>query len=110
MEKKIPLPVILLFSVAAIITIFGIVLLNKNVILSKNKIEILDATYNCQEVLEKFYEDNNYIYYFPCVKSQSVYVKLADGNKMLVINALKEGKVTINELIKAGLEVHKEEK
>ena len=108
MKKK--LPIILLFSAAFIIMIIGIIFLNKNITLSKNNIEILDATYNCQEVPEKFYEDDKYVYYFPCVKSKSVYVKLADGNKMLVTAALNDGKVTIDELIKAGLEVHKEEK
>lgn len=104
------LPIILLFVAAFGISVFGIVLLNRNAYISKQKIEILDATYNCQEALEKFYEDDKYIYYFPCIKSKSVYVKLVDGNKMLVTKALEEGKVTINELIKAGLEVHKDNK
>ena len=108
MKKK--LPIILLFVFALIAIIIGIILLNKNNELAKSKIEILDATYNCQTVREKFYEDSKYIYYFPCVKSKSVFVKLDNNNKMLVTTALNEGKVTIDELIKAGLEVYKENK
>ena len=104
------IPIILLFAVSFGIMIFGIILLRQNIRIAKEQVEILDATYNCQEALEKFYEDDKYIYYFPCIKSNSVYVKLADGNKMLVTKALEEEKVTINELIKAGLEVHKEAK
>ena len=108
MKKK--LLIVILFSLTLIIFILGLIFLNKNQEIVKNNIEILDATYQCNEVLEKFYEDNSYIYYFPCVKSSSTYVKFKDNTKLLVTDALKEGKVTIDELIKAGLEVHKKHK
>ena len=103
-------PVVFLFCLALIMLIIGIFFLNKNVDLSKNKIEILDATYNCQEGLEKFFEDSNYVYYFTCAKSKSVYVKFSDGTKMLVTKALNEDKVTIEQLLKAGLDVYKKSK
>ena len=103
-------PIVLLFVLAFIMIVIGSIFLSKNISILKSNIEIYDATYNCQEVPEKFYEDDKYIYYFPCVKSKSVYVKLADGNKLLVTKALDDGKVTIEELLKAGLEVIKEEK
>ena len=42
--------------------------------------------------------------------SGEIYVKLSDGKKMLVTTALEEEKVTIEELIAAGLKVSKKEK
>lgn len=108
MNKKF---IITLSILGIIILIAGIILLNKNEKIEKeNQIEIIDATYTCAEVPEKFYENDKYTYYFPCVKSSSVYVKLSNGNKMLVTNALSEEKVTIDELLDAGLEVIKEKK
>ena len=73
-------------------------------------VEIIDATYSCVENLEKFYEDDKYIYSFPCVKSKSIFVKFENGNKMLVVDALEDEKVTIDELIAAGLDVRKNTK
>ena len=102
--------IIILCSVSVLLIIIGIVILNKNNELSKNKIKILDATYNCANYPEDIYQDDKYIYYFDCAKSGSVYVKLSDGKKMLVTTALEEEKVTIEELIAAGLEVSKKDK
>lgn len=87
-----------------------ILLTNNKIIKSKSKIEIFDATHKCVESLEKFYEDDKYIYSFPCVQSKSIYVKFENGNKMLIVDALEEEKITIDKLIKAGLKVHKEKK
>ena len=98
---------IVLISLTIIALIIGIILAFKNKELRNNRIQIIDASYMCAQVLEKFYEDDNYSYSFPCVKSSSVYVKFPNGNKMLVIKALEEGKVTIDELIDAGLRVYK---
>lgn len=109
MKKK---SIIILSILGLIILIIGIILLTTNNIIIKNKsnLKIIDATYMCSQTLEDFYEDDEYIYSFPCVKSQSVYVKFENGNKMLVVDALESEKVTIDELIKAGLEVEKREK
>ncbi len=108
MKNKIIIISLSILTVIAII--FGVILLNKNNILAKEKIQIIDATITCPQSLEKFYEDSNYTYYFNCIKSSSVFVKFPNGNKMLVVDALKENKVTIDELINAGLEVYKEKK
>jgi len=64
----------------------------------------------CDQALEKFYEDDKYTYSFPCVQSSSTYVKFENGNKMLITDALEAKKVTIDELIDAGLKVYKQEK
>ena len=103
--------IVIISTVSAVILIIALILLTTNTILkSKPKLEIIDATYKCAESLETFYEDDKYIYSFPCVQSQSVYVKFENGNKMLVVDALEEEKVTIKELINAGLKVYKKEK
>lgn len=108
MKKKI---VIVLLFFTVVVVIIGIsFLFSSNIAKNKNKLEIIDATYMCNNSVEKFYEDNEYTYSFPCVKSDSVYVKFENGNKMLVVDALEEKKVTIDELIAAGLDVYKNEK
>lgn len=108
MKKKI---IIGLLVLGTIIFICGLILLfSKSAENKSSKIEIIDATYMCNNSLEAFYEDTNYTYYFPCVKSDSVYVKLENGNKMLVVDALEDEIVTIGELIDAGLKVYKKEK
>lgn len=108
MNKK---SIIVLSVLGIIILIIGIILLTKNnIIKHQSKIEIIDATYACANSQEQFYEDEKYTYSFPCVKSNSVYVKFENGNKILVTSALEAKKVTIDELINAGLEVSKKEK
>jgi hypothetical protein len=109
MKKK---KIIILSVLGLIILIIGIILLITNNIIIKNKsnLTIIDATYTCAKTEEKFYEDDKYIYYYPCVKSNSMYVKFENGNKMLISDALESKKVTINELLDAGLEVIKEKK
>ena len=104
--------IIIIISILGVIfLIMGIILLtNNNIIKSKSNLQIIDATYSCAQMQEKFYEDDKYIYSFPCVKSGSIYVKLENGNKMLIIDALAAKKVTIEELLDAGLEVNKKAK
>lgn len=103
--------IIVISVLGLIILIIGIILLNKNnIIKNKSKLQIIDATYTCADAIEKFYEDDKYVYSFPCVKSDSVFVKFENGNKMLVVQALEEEKVTIDELLNAGLDVYKKEK
>lgn len=109
MNKK---PIIIVSILGAFILVVGIIILSmNNIIKNKNKLVIIDATYSCVKQAEKFFEDDKYIYSFPCVNSsRSIYVKFENGNKMLVVDALENEKVTIDELIKAGLEVYKQEK
>lgn len=107
MKKKL---IIIISLVAIIAIVLGVFLSVKNKNLEKNSIKIIDATYSCNQSREKFYEDDNYVYYFPCIKSTSIFIKFPNGNKILVVKALEENKVTIDELIKAGLEVIKEDK
>lgn len=103
MRKKTIIILLILLSIVGIV--LGIVLAKKNQTLEEDKISIMDATYVCDNYHEKFYEDQENIYYFPCTKSTSIYIKYQNGNKYLVVNALEEELVTIDELIDAGLEV-----
>lgn len=84
--------------------------MHKNNEIEKNNIVIIDATYACDDMIEEFYSDNDYIYYFPCTKSSSIYVKYANGNKELLVNALQSNKVTIKKLESAGLKFYKKER
>lgn len=109
MKKK---SIIIISILGVIILIIGIIFLttNKIIINKKEKYQIIDATYNCVKVPEKFFEDDTYIYFFPCAKSKSIYVKFENGNKMLVVDAIDSQTVTIDDLIDVGLDVIKQEK
>ena len=102
--------IILILVIAVFSILLGIILSVRNNKLEKSKIEIIDATYSCAQVIEKFYEDDKYTYHFPCAKSSSTFVKFSNGKKMLVTKALDEKLVTIDELEKAGLKFYKYEK
>lgn len=108
MQKKM---VIIFLFLGIVIMLIGFVFLHeKNFLSHHGGIKIIDATYNCANSLEKFYEDDKYVYYFPCKKSNSIYVKFSNGNKMLVTEALSQDKVTISELISAGIDIRKQKK
>ena len=108
MKKK---SIVIIIIASIVVSTIAIILLSKNIILKeKEKLQIIDATYTCAQSAEKFYEDDKYIYSFPCIQSKSIYVKFENGNKMLVVDALEAKKVTIDELIDAGLKVYKKEK
>ena len=106
-KQKIMVPLIIISVIMIIIGIFLAIRTDK---ISKNNIEILDATYKCNGQAEDFYQDEKYIYSFPCHKSDSIFVKFNDGSKILLIKALEEKKVTIKKLEKAGLEMKRREK
>ena len=110
MKKSNITVIISIIIISTIAIIIGLIVSNKNKELKENQIEIIDATFMCDNNLEKFYEDNKYNYYFPCTKSTSIYIKYPNGNKILVVNALEEEKITIEELIKADLELIKKKK
>ena len=106
--------IILFIVLTVIILALSLLLHKKNDELSRQQIKVINAGYNpqdkCSGPKEIFYEDDNYVYSFPCIQSSSTYVKFPNGNKMLVIKALEEEKVTINELESAGLIINKDKK
>ena len=103
---------ILFIILSVIIIALSLLLHKKNIELKEKQIKIIDASYKsqCNNIKEIFYEDDDYVYSFPCIQSSSTYVKFPNGNKMLVIKALEEEKVTIDELESAGLIINKDKK
>lgn len=73
-----------------------------------NKFTIVDETTTCDQALEEIYRDDEYIYYLPCIKSSTVFLKYNNGKKINVKEAIDKQKVKIEMLIKEGLKVYKE--
>ena len=78
-------------------------------------IEIVDTTkdienFTCAEALEQFYEDENYRYYYSCIKSKYVIVKYENGYEETVANALKYGTINIEDLDTYNIKYIKEDK
>ena len=72
---------------------------------------IVDKTpKNCSEAMEQIYETEYYRYYFNCVKSHTIFIKFNNQEEMTVKNALNNNRVSIEELIAAGLKVIEEKK
>lgn len=65
--------------------------------------KVLDGEY-------KFYEDENYEYYYPTQKTKFVEAWFKDGNVMTVEEALKSGKMTVDLLDEYEIEYIKKEK
>ena len=68
-----------------------------------NVVNIVDYTKNmedfaCAEALESFYEDDNYTYYWNCIKNQYMVVIYESGYEETISDALKYGTITIDDL------------
>ena len=66
--------------------------------------------FTCAEALEGFYEDENYTYYWSCIKNKYMIVKYDDGSKELISEALKNNHIDIQILDKFNISYIKEEK
>lgn len=77
-------------------------------------ITIVDESKECDQSLEKFYEDKYYEYYFECIKSDKVYAIINGKEKYLVRELLNNNPtdyiVNIRVFENAGLEFIKKEK
>lgn len=47
-------------------------------------LEIVDDSTSCIEILDPFYEDELFIYYFPCLKSDALYAMVNQTEKILI--------------------------
>lgn len=65
---------------------------------TKNKLN-----FSCAEALEEFYEDDNYIYYWSCIKNQYMVVKYNDGTEEAISQALLKGHIDIQILDKFNI-------
>lgn len=85
-------------------------IIDDNIIGSNKKITIIDkSSDNCPQAIEYYYEDNNYKYYFTCVISGSIFVKV-DNQEYNIKYALNNKIVTMDELIEAGFKPLKKSK
>lgn len=84
---------------------------DEDIAVSKDKITIIDESKDtaCTSAIEYYYEDNNYKYYFTCIKSGSIFV-IVDGKKYNIKEALNNKVVTMAELESNGFKPLKEEK
>ena len=61
-------------------------------------LKIIDKTkeenITCNTALEQFYEDKEYIYYFPCIKSKNVIVIYSNGYQETVKSSLEYGDIS----------------
>lgn len=66
-------------------------------------VEIVDTTkeikdFVCAEALEQFYEDEENLYYYSCIKSKYIMVRYKNGYEETVEDALKKGTIKISDL------------
>lgn len=78
-------------------------------------VEIKDKTreikdFFCAEALEGFYADNEYTYYWSCMKNKYMIVKYESGFEETISNALKYGTITIDDLDENNISYIKYEK
>ena len=67
--------------------------------------EIVDLTKTMDDwaadtALEKIYEDEQYVYFLPCIKSHYIEVRYFNETKENIIEALENGRITIRDLDK----------
>lgn len=72
--------------------------------------EVIENQLSCDEQIEQFYEDNNYVYSWSCIKDSYIKVKYEDGSTKLVSEALKDGSIEMSELDKNNIKYLKEAK
>lgn len=75
--------------------------------------DIVDTTkqikdFACAEALQSFYKDENYTYYWDCIKNKYMIVKYESGYEETISNALKYGTITIGDLEKYNINYYKE--
>ena len=61
------------------------------------------------ETLESFYSDENYVYYFPSIRSRYVIVYFKDGTEKAVKDALRDGSAIIKDLDYFGISYYAKE-
>lgn len=80
-----------------------------------NVVEIVDTTkeikdFACAEALEEFYSDNNYAYYWSCIKDKYMIVRYESGFEETISSALKNSTIVISDLDRYGIDYIKDEK
>jgi len=66
--------------------------------------------FSADTALEPFYEDDKYVYCYPCIISDYIIVKYSDGTEETVKEALKNNRIEIGYLDKFNIHYIKQEK
>lgn len=80
-----------------------------------NVVEIVDNTkdikdFACAEAPEEFYSDDNYTYYWSCIKDKYMIVRYESGFEETISSALKNGTIVISDLDRYGIDYIRDEK
>ena len=67
---------------------------------ANNVVDIIDRTKDSNTPAEPFWEDDKFVYYFPCIQSESVFALMYDGREVLLIDALTLGYIAPDEFDK----------
>ena len=77
-------------------------------------VEIVDTTkdikdFMCAEALEEFYSDDNYAYYWECIKDKYMIVRYESGFEETISSALENGTIDISHLDRYGISYIKDD-
>ena len=77
-------------------------------------VEIVDTTksiknFACAEMLQEFYSDDNYAYYWECIKDKYMIVRYESGFEETVSSALKNNTIDISDLDRYGISYIKDD-
>lgn len=77
-------------------------------------VEIVDTTkdikdFACAEALEEFYSDDNYSYYWSCIKDKYMIVRYESGFEETISSALENGTIDISDLDRYGIRYIKDD-
>ena len=78
-------------------------------------VELVDKTkdindFACAEVMESFYEDDEYIYFWSCLKGSYMVVRYSNGYEEPIGDALKKGTIKISDLDEYDISYYKDRK
>ena len=77
-------------------------------------VDIVDTTkdikdFVCAEALEEFYSDDNYAYYWECIKDKYMIVRYESGFEETISSALRNGTIDISDLDRCGISYIKDD-
>ncbi len=71
--------------------------------------EVINETISCEDYEEEIYRTSDKIYYLPCLESDNIKIRFANGKEYKLKEVLDKKILTIEDVINQGLEVIEEE-
>lgn len=93
---------VFLVAVAIRTKLYTDIVINKGYF-NTDMFEIVDESESCDDALEYLYEDEDNIYYLPCIKSDKVFLKYPDGKMLTLKDALIRNDISIEDVIEKNL-------